>query len=187
MCAYNKGEYGVIRAIRKGNTRNYLELVRKKLLPAETINYVPKIAAAREIYRNSQSYGFKSNHLPSSMELPVMAKFNRKVDLLELSKKMNIPYKELRQLNPDIKVQSVTGKGSLSIVIPKNKKALLQKIAQGSSELQDKSKLTVYVVQSGDTLHAIARRFGIGVNELLKINRIKNDKIRPNQELQVPI
>ena len=49
LCAYNAGEYRIINAIRRGNTRDYKELVRKKLLPKETIFYIPKVAAACEI------------------------------------------------------------------------------------------------------------------------------------------
>jgi membrane-bound lytic murein transglycosylase D len=180
LCAYNKGEYGIIRSIRKGNTRNYLELVRKRLLPDETVNYVPKIAAARELYRNPQSYGMQQL-FDSSMEIPILAKFKKKIDLLRLSKEMNITYSELRQINPDIKGQVVTTKGSFSLVIPREKKELLQKYGQSAD------RLTTYIVQKGDTLHAIARRFGIEVAELLQINKIKADQLRPNQEIRVPI
>lgn len=57
LCAYNAGEYKIIRAIRKGNTRDYRKLVKKKLLPKETVYYIPKIAAAMEIFKNRKRYG----------------------------------------------------------------------------------------------------------------------------------
>ena len=44
-----------------------------------------------------------------------------------------------------------------------------------------------YVVQSGDTLSAIARRFNTTVELLKKINSIPNDIIRPGQKLKVVI
>ena len=57
LCAYNAGEYRIINAIRRGNTRSYKELVKKKLIPKETIYYVPKVAAARAIFEQPKKYG----------------------------------------------------------------------------------------------------------------------------------
>ena len=56
LCAYNAGEYRIINAIRRGNTRDYRELVRKKLIPKETIYYVPKVAAARYLSKYRKKY-----------------------------------------------------------------------------------------------------------------------------------
>lgn len=43
-----------------------------------------------------------------------------------------------------------------------------------------------YTVQSGDTLYAIARRFGVTVEELVKYNSIKDpDRIYPGQVLRI--
>ncbi|MCS7038962.1 MAG: LysM peptidoglycan-binding domain-containing protein [Anaerolineae bacterium] len=45
----------------------------------------------------------------------------------------------------------------------------------------------VYTVQAGDTLSAIARRFGVGVNELAQLNRLSNPGLlRVGQELVIP-
>lgn len=45
----------------------------------------------------------------------------------------------------------------------------------------------VYVVQPGDTLFDIARRFGVTVDELAKLNNISNPNvIYPGQELKIP-
>ncbi len=56
LCAYNRGEYGMIRAIRKAKSRDYLELIRKKLIPKETQHYIAKIVAAKHVYESPLDY-----------------------------------------------------------------------------------------------------------------------------------
>lgn len=54
-------------------------------------------------------------------------------------------------------------------------------------EAADEVELTVYIVQSGDTLSAVARRFNTTVEALLRANNIPDpDRIRTGQELIVP-
>jgi lipid-binding SYLF domain-containing protein len=49
-----------------------------------------------------------------------------------------------------------------------------------------KAKGTYYVVQSGDTLSGISRKYGISVDELCRLNKIdKNDPIYPGQKIVV--
>lgn len=58
MAAYNAGSGRVQKAIRRGGTTDFWALSRKKLLPAETRNYVPKILAVMHIHDNPKQYGF---------------------------------------------------------------------------------------------------------------------------------
>lgn len=61
-----------------------------------------------------------------------------------------------------------------------NDEQLLQLLQKG--ELEPKK----YVVKSGDTYSSIAKKHGIKINELRKINpQISNDKIKPGDELNV--
>ncbi len=61
LCAYNKGENGMLRAIRRGKSRDYQVLARKRLIPRETAQYISKIAAARELVNNKRKYRFAFN------------------------------------------------------------------------------------------------------------------------------
>lgn len=49
------------------------------------------------------------------------------------------------------------------------------------------SVFEVYVVQSGDNVYEIARRYNVDFNDLLRLNGLdEDDYIYPNQELLVP-
>lgn len=43
-----------------------------------------------------------------------------------------------------------------------------------------------YQVRSGDTLISIAQRFGVGVRQLQRANRMRGDTIRPGDRLRIP-
>jgi hypothetical protein len=58
MAAYNCGEPRVMNAIVKNGRANFWELHQKRLLPEETLNYVPKILAAITVAGSAEMYGF---------------------------------------------------------------------------------------------------------------------------------
>lgn len=47
LAAYNAGEGAVDRAIRQAGSRDFAEIARRRLLPGETLQYVPKVSALR--------------------------------------------------------------------------------------------------------------------------------------------
>jgi LysM repeat protein len=44
----------------------------------------------------------------------------------------------------------------------------------------------VYVVQQGDSLWKISRRFGVSVETLKSYNQLKSDSIKPGDTLKIP-
>ena len=104
LCAYNAGEYRIINAIRRGNTRDYRTLVKKKLIPRETIFYVPKVAAARELYRAPQKYGLNLPKVNKSLfESVKPMKVTRSFNVKKKARKLGLSYVTLKALNPDMK------------------------------------------------------------------------------------
>jgi membrane-bound lytic murein transglycosylase D len=61
LAAYNFGAAGVERAMERGNTRDFWELVSKGLVPRETARFVPKILAAAIIVKNPEEHGFTTD------------------------------------------------------------------------------------------------------------------------------
>ena len=47
-------------------------------------------------------------------------------------------------------------------------------------------KITRHTVRKGDSLYAIAKRYGTSVGAIQKANRIKGTVIRPGQSLVIP-
>lgn len=61
LAAYNAGAQRVRTAIRKGKTRDFWKLAERRLLPNETIHYVPKFIAAVIIGTHPKWFGFKDS------------------------------------------------------------------------------------------------------------------------------
>jgi LysM repeat protein len=56
--------------------------------------------------------------------------------------------------------------------------------AAATPEAKPESKSTTYVVQKGDNLSAIAKRFGLTVTKLKSINGLKTSALKPGQKLK---
>jgi LysM repeat protein len=52
-------------------------------------------------------------------------------------------------------------------------------------EQRGPSKTGIYVVEPGDTLWAVSRRYSMTVKELMHLNGIKDDLIHPGDRLKV--
>ncbi len=104
LAAYNAGEYGIIRRILKHGTRDFYVLSKRKQLPAETINYVPKVLAAMHIVNNAEKYGFtlpkKKDRLFDHTELRAIKK---NLPLTVIANKIDIDVTLLKKLNPELR------------------------------------------------------------------------------------
>jgi len=103
MAAYNSGEYRVLDAIRKGNTRSFKDLCSKELLPNETCNYVTKIWVASQLDFRSREFGLDRTPATSefnisfrSIGLPISIKKN------EVKYVLGISWDEVLESNQDI-------------------------------------------------------------------------------------
>jgi hypothetical protein len=61
IAAYNSGERRVLNAIMSNNGRDFWEISKKKLLPQETIDYVPKFMAALIIGEDLERFAIDQN------------------------------------------------------------------------------------------------------------------------------
>lgn len=187
LCAYNAGEYRVINAIRKGGTRSYIELVKKRLLPKETIYYVPKLAVAKYLSENRKKYGLNVERVIDDFYInadEVYVKGNFSLD--DLSKKLGLKIADLKRLNPDFKYKVLRApKAGQRVIVPFDKievakglKIVNRTVAQNQEEVH-------YRVRRGDNLISIARRFGTTVSKIKTLNGLRSSKIILGQKLKV--
>jgi membrane-bound lytic murein transglycosylase D len=198
MAAYNAGQYRIMGAIRKGQTRNFWELVDKKVLPAETMEYVPKFIAATVIGRNPKLYGFTEGSfepLPQghSIDLP------SGIALADLSRLSGISLQTLKHLNPELirGITPQTRSGKYQVTVPKNHKHLsvnrITKLLEGErlarrralASIRHTNSKKYYRVRAGDTLGSIAARHGVPIQRLKRVNKLKREVIYAGQKLKV--
>ncbi len=120
LSAYNAGEYGVVRRIRKAKTRDYYELSAKKVLPKETRHYVPKVLAAMKILKDPKRYGVTTySDQEDKYEKAQVALIKRQVNLNTLAKRTGVSKSKILAMNPDIYWRSIPYvRGGFKLFLP---------------------------------------------------------------------
>jgi membrane-bound lytic murein transglycosylase D len=198
IASYNVGENRIKSLVMKNYTRDFWELAKRKQLPAETTQYIPKFLAARQISLEPEKYGFTGLNYEEPMVFDTLTS-NDPVDMKLLAKTMKVDYTEIKDLNPAYKSQfapAVDGhavvrvpqgtleaaKLSLAESIVKNKRYITEAATQPNN-----IPFTKYRVKHGETLSSISQRFDVPVDEILKVNaKIHKNHVRPGQTIRIP-
>lgn len=99
--AYNMGENGLRRIMKKHGTRDYWTLVRRNAIPKETQEYVPKILAAMLISKAPSLYGFRDLEKFEPLRYDVIAAPGG-TDLDRLADNLGVTRKSMRDLNAEL-------------------------------------------------------------------------------------
>ncbi|MEQ1877680.1 MAG: LysM peptidoglycan-binding domain-containing protein [Bdellovibrionia bacterium] len=199
IASYNVGEMRIQRSVMKYYTRSFWELAHRRVLPAETIDYIPKFIAAGVIARHPQKYGFTNIEFEKPMEFEEYVA-PQTVDLKVLAKEIGIDYEELADMNAMYKTRyAIVQSGSALVRIPVGSKEKVAEViakaysnvryvATNSPSRDDTPDASgTYRVRPGDTLYDIARLYGTTVEVLKDMNDIKRGSvIKVGARLTVP-
>jgi membrane-bound lytic murein transglycosylase D len=187
LSAYNAGENGIIRRIRKGNSRDYYQLSQNDMLPKETMHYVPKVRAVIHIYNNLNKYNF---HLPQESDLFANTKeitIKHSYKISNIARQAGLSIDQLRSLNPDL----------IGSYIPKMNKGIQLRVPNKNFDLASIKKehslnateselLAQYKIKRGDTLYSIARKHRINTSKIMQLNGLnQKTKLRVGQILKL--
>ncbi len=203
LAAYNCGEYRVAREIannkRRGMRTDYWSLN----LPRETRQYVPRLLAFKQIFRNPRAYGVRLRGIPNQVALTSI-RVNKAVNLRKAAATAGLPSDTLTILNSAFLHGITTPRISNEILLPRRHAGRLTKVIHRLPKARDvqhkyayqprkkkrysKKKRYRYVkVRRGDNLYQIAKRHGISVKRLKRLNKLRSNKIWPGKRLKVAI
>ncbi len=192
MASYNSGENRVKRQVMRNSTRDFWELVRKKQLPKETMNYVPKFIAAKIIAKNPDQYGFDGIDYMPPIEFETIT-LKESINLRAMADKMNIPYEDFKAYNPKFKGEIAPARNaSLDLRVPVGMtetglQAAASSVVDKVEYIADAGDTDVYRVRSGDTLSTIARKYRTNIAFLREINDMpRKSLLKIGQRLVVP-
>ncbi len=184
LAAYNAGENGIHRAIRKNQNQNKSTRYSNLKLKQETRNFVPKLIAIKKIIANPEAYGI---NLPSLSSEPAfeIVQFNFQVDLAILAHWTDIQNYELEQLNPGLRRTVTPPGGPHRVLVPADK---YDRVVSWKSGLHPSHAVVtvMYQVKSGDVLGAIAQRYNVSVASIKSINSMNSDLIRIGEVIRIP-
>jgi len=166
LAAYNAGIGAVQRAVVKAGVKDYWVLCEKKLLKSETINYVPKFLAIATILSSAGRYGLDIGW-PEEIQwkqVPV----GRSVDLGLLAKNAGVDEKFLKMANRELYYNVTPPQGDYHLKVRlEDEQPIRSTLANRDIKL---IRYYFYVIRSGDTLSALARHYGVSVDQIVSAN-----------------
>ncbi len=185
LAAYNAGEGTVSRAItrnqREGLATDYASL----RLPPETVQYVPKLQAIKNIVTNPEQYGLQIKAIQNQAYFAtVIPPFQ--IDAKVVASLAEISLEEFALLNPSYKRPIIASRHSThKIILPVTAVNQFQINLENYDE--SLTKWSVYDAKIGENIASIANKFNISLEKLLKINSLSDHKKLSNaRHLLVP-
>lgn len=185
LAAYNCGEGCVGRAIaanqKRGLPTDYLSLK----LPPETVNYVPKLIAVKNIVLAPAMYGIDLESIPDTPYFTTV-KAPERIDVKLAAKLAGMPEEEFVALNPSHnKPVAMAHTGTL--VVPLDKADAFRE----NLENWDQPLVTWNTIQGkkGESVGAIAKRYGLTGATLRQVNNLqvnKKGRLTAAQPILVP-
>lgn len=212
LAAYNCGPGNVNKAIRRaGGKRNFWDIY--YYLPRETRGYVPAFIAATYTMTYYQEHNLAKKPVEISLNTDTLM-INENLHLKQVAEVLDIPIKELRDLNPQYRYDIIPGtaKKSYALTIPLsntsafidlqdsimaykdsvffNQDKLIASPRYASSNFvadlpSDKYDKLYYTVKSGDNVGFIADWYDIRTSDLRYWNNISRNLIRSGQKLVI--
>jgi peptidoglycan lytic transglycosylase D len=186
MAAYNSGPLRVQRALEKTGADNFWTLAEKRALPRETINYIPNILALTIIGKNPEKYGFSvTSASPIETErVPV----DKATDLRVIAEAIDIPVDDLRNLNTHVlRWTTPPDDPDFQLILPKG---YATKFDEQISSLPESKRILFreHVVQRGETLGGIAKKYGTTPAQLVQANNLgKTPVLKVGHTLVIPM
>jgi membrane-bound lytic murein transglycosylase D len=196
IAAYNAGEFRIMGSVIRGKSRDFWTLVKMKVLPSETANYIPKFLAAVTIGENAAQYGFdepKAEKYPSleAVEVP------SPVRLRDVANVFNIPLADLQKINPNLRTDITPPHAkSYEVWLPEDQARNVELLKPQLAHLRiSRPRFAVpaiseeprhyHVVRSGESLKLIAQKYKMPVTYLKRMNRLSSNTIQAGTKLRI--
>ena len=185
VAAYNWGEGNVRRAISRNRMRGKRTDVWSLRLPGETRAHVSRLLAIAAIVEKPDRYGVVFESIPDRVYFEQVP-LDGQIDLSVAADLAGITLDELRRLNPGFKRWATGPRGPHRLQLPSDAVGrFTAKLAE--TPAGKRMHWIRHDIVSGDTLGAIARRYGTSVAVLKDVNRLASSQIRTGNHLIVPV
>tara|TARA_R110002012_G_scaffold4576_7_gene20992 strand:- start:1056 stop:2285 length:1230 start_codon:yes stop_codon:yes gene_type:complete len=185
LAAYNAGAGTVNQAQRQAQAQGLNGEYWDLSLPYETMQYVPKLKAIATIINNPEQYNVS---LPDIHVDPAFAKvkLGHPVSLSEASQLLDVSKASLVELNPGLLNGSIDPRSAQTLLVPEDVDTqVLAQLSQGNDQtLAQADAAATYRVERGDSISAIAARYDVDQQDLIRWNSLdRPSAIRPGQLL----
>ncbi len=181
LAAYNGGIGRVQQAISRSGEGDFWSLE----LPNETRRYVPRLLALATIISEPETFGLVLPKIPDRPYFAVV-QLDSPVDLATAAELAGVTRSELQRLNSGFQ---------RPLLDPQHTNHLLLPLAQAEQFTQRLAELPVnrrmqsrqHRVVAGDTLGALAQRYGSSVAAIRRANELSGTLLHIGQQLTIPL
>ncbi|MDR0554687.1 MAG: LysM peptidoglycan-binding domain-containing protein [Treponema sp.] len=165
LAAYNAGMGAINRIVSGTGTMDYWQLAERKILKTESIHYVPKLLAVAYILNNPRYFGLDLNW----PEAPQWARIavDRQVDLDILAAEAGVDAAELKTMNRELSF-NVTPPSEYYLKVRVDDVENIRQVLNRPDVLL--IRYYYHTIQYGDTLSALALRYGTSVAQITNAN-----------------
>jgi membrane-bound lytic murein transglycosylase D len=183
---YNAGGGTIARAKARGVT-DFWEMTKGRHLRKETKGYVPKLMAAAIVAKHREAFGFGDDVVEKLAWVETdQVQLNGSVLLDVVARAAGVEKSVLMELNPELR-RAVTPPQPFTLKLPKGASETFAR-NWPSMEGRARANFAGHVVRRGDTLGAIALRFGTQVEGIMSLNGLTSTRrLRVGQELLIPV
>ena len=185
LAAYNAGPTYLDRQINKNKRRNLDYDFWSLDLNKQVTEYIPKYIAIREIVFNSEKYGVVLPDIPiesvvKRIEIP------GQVEILTLSEYLEIPPELIYKLNAGYTKWASAPKDKSIFYVPIEKTYLLDSPDSPFDNVNQINWIS-HIVESGDSLWKLAKKYDTEVKIIKKINYLESDLLSLKDTLLIPL
>lgn len=185
--SYNGGEGRVMAATRRLGSTDFWRIIQYDYLHPETENYVPKLIAAALIGKHPERYGFvgiqyqpefrfDTVEVPASTSLEVLARC------------ASVTEEQLLDLNPALRRWALPPDPETQTLRIPPGTAVAFREAFAKVPPSERVRFQRHVVRRGESLGAIARKYGVSVEDITRVNHLRNaNRITVGMELIIPV
>lgn len=169
IAAYNCGPGTIEKAVERTGYVDFWELRSRRVIPAETTNYVPIILAMTIMAKNADEYGIGQVTPDAPIEYDNID-VTAPTHLALVSDLTGAPVSELMALNPAL-LRGVAPE-NYRLHVPKGTHETLRAALQ-LIPAERRASWRMHQVEGGDTLAGIAKRYGSAPNAIAAANNIE--------------
>lgn len=184
LAAYNAGEGRIKRAIIKNTKRKQKTDYYSLDLPRETKNYVPKLLAVKKIIMEPEKFQLFIQNIPDTPYFKVV-NIPDEIDAVVAANMAKISLEEFQSLNPEHNRPLLKAKfNTQDILLPINAvETFKENLEKNTNSL---TQWIIYEPTKGEKVSYIAKKFGIDIKELIKINQLKSNENLKNKIILIP-
>jgi membrane-bound lytic murein transglycosylase D len=189
FAAYNTGPARIARNVDRleaeGSAGDFWTMLDRDMLHPETSGYVPKIVAAAIIGKHPERYGFTALEPEPAFVYDTVA-LDHAVDLEVLAECAGVDLETLKGLNPALRRYAVP-EGGTEVRLPFGTLAAFEE-AYAKVPPEERRRVVVHAVRRGESLGAIASRYGVSVTAVAAANGLPDvNHISVGQQLVIPL